>query len=418
MEFAVASQDIEFIKANMTDTIKNWDALLNNRDIFKNPEFISFISEYPMDWFIENVEDIIKTRKHYFRKLFKYRNDLVPKLLPVFIKHDIYSRLVPFQTVYKKVPPVLRILLRLINFHSFDEVDKLFQWIFEENKSEFVEIIRELQYICYKDKPIETYIHKEWAKYHCLVLCSDDDLIYQQDTYESIHWSFILGKIDDDNLSILRIVPLITLVNMAIITGKVDTLEKVLLDYGRSIPSDYYIMDAYSDYDRLCSLIKKIPGQKIRPSKTFIKNGCQIPAVLTEFITIEIGDLKYMTIDDFRKYENLIPKEINIPVFMHRYDLWNYVCFLVYYKGFDINTCCISWLGPWKHRCTELVQDLGMDLNNKMLHILQQQGDIFTIKNLISNGFKSKRKIARPFMRLQRLKNAELKQFLPEYLIP
>lgn len=414
MEFAIISQDIKFIKANMIDTIENWDTLLNNRDIFKNPEFISFISEYPMDWFIEHIEEIIKIRKYYFRRLFKYRNDLVLKLLPVFIRYNIFNRLVPFQTVYKKVPPVLQVLLKVINFHSFDEVDKLFQWIFEENKSEFIEIIMELQFIYYKDKPMVTYIHKEWAKYHCMVLYND-----QKNIYESIYWSFILGKINDTPN--LRLIDLFTLVNMAIITGKTDTLEKVLLDYGHSISPDYYIIDAYSDYDRLCSLIKKIPGQKIRLSKTFIKNGCQIPAVLTEFITIDIGDLKYMTIDILRKYENLLPKEINITVIMHNYDIWNYVCFLIYYKGIDINICYKSWLGPWRHRCTELVQDLGMDLNNKMfdevLNILWQQGDTFTIKNLISNGFKSTLKIARPFMRLQRIKNAELKQILPLDLI-
>lgn len=89
MEFAIKSQDIKFIKANMTSSVKNWVALLNDPFIFKVPEFISFISEYPMNQFIKSIKKIANnlTDIKNIGRLLKCRKELEKELLPFFVSY-------------------------------------------------------------------------------------------------------------------------------------------------------------------------------------------------------------------------------------------------------------------------------------------------------------------------------------------
>lgn len=100
MEFAV--QDIKFIKDNMIDSVEDWVTLLKDPFIFKVPEFISFISEYPMDWFIMSIKKIANMLVDikYIDKLLKCRKELEKELLPFFVSNNNSKPLISFQVAY------------------------------------------------------------------------------------------------------------------------------------------------------------------------------------------------------------------------------------------------------------------------------------------------------------------------------
>ena len=141
MEFAV--QDIKFIKDNMIDSVEDWVTLLKDPFIFKVPEFISFISEYPMDWFIMSIKKIANMLVDikYIDKLLKCRKELEKELLPFLVSNDNSKPLISFRIAYKHIKPQLRLIFKIIKFRNFNEVDKVLQWVYRRNKRDFVQII-------------------------------------------------------------------------------------------------------------------------------------------------------------------------------------------------------------------------------------------------------------------------------------
>lgn len=248
--------------------------------------------------------------------------------------------------------------------------------------------------------------------------------VRQRSSFLNATWSIILEKDISTIISLINRIRLdkmvqritIPLINMAIITKKLETLEQALLVIG-PIPI-MNMTEAYTNYDDSCNLIQKIPGQQIMLSKKFIKNKCPALQIL-KFSIFPIRYIKYLTINDLKKFDHLInlsDSEIIDGVIF--FDIWNYICFLVYYKGIDINHLSkllyiILW---WRHRCTELIQDLGMEVHRDILSYYH--ADIFLVKKLIFNGVKSIDKSSAYLMKLQEAKNKLLKEILPANISP
>ena len=238
--------------------------------------------------------------------------------------------------------------------------------------------------------------------------------MYQQSPFLNAAWSIILEKDISTIISLINCIRLnimvqritVPLVNMAIITKKLETLEQVLLVIG-PIP----IMDmteAYTNYNDLCNLIQKIPGQQIMLSKKFIKNKCPALQIL-KFSIFPVPYIKYLAISDLKKFDHLINlSDSEIVDGILFFDIWNYICFLVYYKGTNINHWSELIIGSWQHRCTELIQDLGMEVHRDILSYYH--ADIFLVKSID--------KSSAYLMKLQEAKNKLLKEILPANISP
>jgi hypothetical protein len=102
----------------------------------------------------------------YIDKLLKCRKELEKELLPFFVSNNNSKPLISFQVAYKHIKPQLRLIFKIIKFRNFNEVDKVLQWVYRRNKRDFVQIIK---YPPYGKETINTYICREWTKYHYIV---------------------------------------------------------------------------------------------------------------------------------------------------------------------------------------------------------------------------------------------------------
>ena len=133
-------------KVHMTDTIENWSLLFDNPFIFKCPAFISFISEYPIQWLAEHLYDLPELSTDNIYNILKIFPKLLKVFIPIFPRKNGYYKVFPLKCILEYDGPLFLQLDKLIPLIYFkkndkDNIDKFFLKMYQTCPHEFDHIL-------------------------------------------------------------------------------------------------------------------------------------------------------------------------------------------------------------------------------------------------------------------------------------
>jgi hypothetical protein len=391
MEVAVEFQDIKYIKEHMTDTVENWTLLFIDKFIFKVPEFISFISSYPLQWITENLCSIYGFDNDNIYRMLRLFPKLLKAFIPIFTNATYRYRVLPIKCILEYDGPLFLHLPDLINAIRFkendrDDIDKFFLKMYQTVPHEFNNIIN-------LKITSKSYYYASlcWKKY---TNRTNEELINQGSQHKNIIWRLILGYPIMDTIQLIiengfeHNAYIIHCIN--IIIKDLDQLELIIDLIGplNSIETANHYIDCP---ERLIVLQKKYPNELLIP-KEILKNGKDSDIIYWTSITklihhrhfkyLRPSILPYITI---RKGELLqaIKNKLN----------WSVITDIIHhYYNYNIDLVTgLMLLKMYLDKSTIIIEDFDINPN---AYIFEDAGYLmgaldstsFIIKTAIENG--------------------------------
>lgn len=383
----LSSGNIDYIVHNMVDNLSTWKIVLKNRSLWKDKKiFLPFISNFPTESISENISELYGMQFEYgLLRLIKYSRTLGISLLKSLNK--LWIPMIPVSSIITLEFPVsLDLLFRVTKFRSFSDVKIFFDFIQKKGISPEGHIIN--YYRMHGPGVINAYVSIMLAQYY-----PKKRLIHQNSEFDSLIWKIILEEKYNNVLErkLKRYVShdfvYSVIVDMAIITGKLEVLEHVIRHICPINTLNF--MDVYAkNFSQIYHITEKSPGQELWITKKFIRSvrGEQLVDFPYKVPFVVINSMTNSDLFLFRPYMQFSKPGLLTAV--RHFDPWNFISFLVYYQNFDIDKIFLSYIEAWDYRCTDLVQDLGADPNGKKLtkNIEKISSNKFLIRMLISNG--------------------------------
>ena len=392
MDTAVEFQDIRYIKEHMTDTVENWTLLFADKFIFKVPEFISFISTYPLQWITENLCSIYGFDNDNIYRILRIFPKLLKAFIPVLINEGYRYRTLPIKCILEYDGPLFMRLPDLINAIRFkkndkDDIDKFFLKMYQTCPHEFNDIINlKITSASYY------YASLCWKKY---TTRTNEELINQSSQHNNIIWRLILGYPLADILQLIiengfeYAVYIILCIN--IIIKDLDQLELIVNRIGplNSIETaDNYVKCP----ERLISLQKKYPNEHLFIPKEILKNGKESDIIYWTSITKSIyyKHFKYLR-PSILPYVT-IRREQLLQAIRNKLN-WSVIADIIHYYDYNIDQITgLMLLRTYFNKSTIIIEDFDVNPN---VYIYDEGGHVLgaldstsliLIKIAIENG--------------------------------